>query len=167
MVREFGDERIVYAKNARNLGISASRNRLMEMARGEYLAVLDHDDICREDRLEKESAYLDSHPECGAVSSFCVHFPQVFLSTRPLTDRAIKLDLKNRCSMIHSASMLRASTLVENGIRYEEEYSPSTETSATTQSLRRRRGSSGVICPKRRWRGPPTTRSPHVGRVWC
>lgn len=125
VVREFGDERIVYAKNARNLGISATRNRLMEMAKGEYLAVLDHDDICREDRLEKEAAYLDSHPECGAVSSFCVHFPQVFLFARPLTDRAIKLDLKNRCSMIHSASMLRAATLVENGIRYEEEYSPS------------------------------------------
>lgn len=125
VVREFDDERIVYERNGRNLGISATRNRLMEMARGEYLAVLDHDDICREDRLEKEVAYLDSHPECGAVSSFCVHFPRIFLSARPLTDRAIKLDLLNRCSMIHSASMLRASTLAGNGIRYEEEFSPS------------------------------------------
>ena len=68
VVREFGDERIVYSKNERNLGISETRNRLMEMARGEYFAVLDHDDICREDRLKREAAYLDSHPECGAVS---------------------------------------------------------------------------------------------------
>ena len=125
VVREFGDERIVYSRNERNLGISATRNRLMEMARGEYLAVLDHDDICREDRLEKEAAYLDAHPECGAVSSFCVHFPRIFLSARPLTDRAIKQDLLNRCAMIHSASMLRASTLAENGIKYEDGYSPS------------------------------------------
>ena len=66
-MREFGDERIVYSRNERNLGISATRNRLMEMARGEYLAVLDHDDICCEDRLEKEAAYLDAHPACGAV----------------------------------------------------------------------------------------------------
>ena len=52
VVREFRDSRVVYAANERNVGITPSRNRLLDMARGEYLAILDHDDVCRPDRLE-------------------------------------------------------------------------------------------------------------------
>jgi len=125
VVREFGDERIVYTKNDRNLGISATRNRLLEMARGEYLAVLDHDDICREDRLEKEVAYLDAHPECGVVSSFTRLFPGGQLVARPVTDRAIRVALMTHCAVAHSAAMIRASVLRDSGIGYEAEYSPS------------------------------------------
>ena len=45
VVQSFSDPRIVYAVNEKNLGISGSRNRLLDMAKGEYLAVMDHDDI--------------------------------------------------------------------------------------------------------------------------
>lgn len=125
VVREFGDRRVVYAKNERNLGIAETRNRLMEMAKGEYLAVLDHDDICREDRLEKEVAWLDAHPDCGVVSSFALYFPRIFLSAGPVGDGAIRRGLAKCCALRHSAAMLRASVLRENGIRYEAEFSPS------------------------------------------
>ena len=53
VVRSYDDPRIVYRRNDRNLGIAESRNRLVEMAKGEYLAVFDHDDVCRPDRLAK------------------------------------------------------------------------------------------------------------------
>lgn len=125
VVREFSDPRIVYAANERNLGITPSRNRLLDMARGEYLAILDHDDVCRPDRLEKEAAYLDAHPECGIVTSFTQHFPVGGLLSRPVTDRAIRIGLASCSSMSHSASMMRASVLRESGVRYEEEFSPS------------------------------------------
>ena len=125
VVREFSDPRIVYAANERNLGITPSRNRLLDMARGEYLAILDHDDVCRADRLEREAAYLDAHPECGLVTSFTRHFPVGGLWVRPVTDRAIRVGLASYSSMSHSAAMMRASVLRESGVRYEEEYSPS------------------------------------------
>ena len=125
VVRGFGDPRIVYEANERNLGITPSRNRLIDMARGEYLAVLDHDDVCRADRLEKEAGYLDAHPECGVVTSFTRHFPVGGLWVRPVTDKAIRIRLMRHSAMSHSAAMIRASVLRESGIRYEEEYSPS------------------------------------------
>lgn len=45
IVESFADKRIRYFKNEFNLGITPSRNKLISLAQGEYLAVMDHDDI--------------------------------------------------------------------------------------------------------------------------
>ena len=45
IVESYGDKRIKYIKNPQNMGISAARNKLIDLAKGEYLAVFDHDDI--------------------------------------------------------------------------------------------------------------------------
>ena len=39
VIASYDDARIKYFRNERNLGIAGSRNRLMEMATGDYLAV--------------------------------------------------------------------------------------------------------------------------------
>ena len=124
VVREFDDPRIRYERNDRNLGITPSRNRLVEMARGEYLAVFDHDDVCRADRLEKQVSYLDSHPDCGVVSSWTREIPSGNVVRWPSEDEAIRLELMGGCVVAHTAAMVRASVLREGGLRYEEEYSP-------------------------------------------
>ena len=36
VVRSYDDKRIVYLKNERNLGIAASRNRLVDQAKGDF-----------------------------------------------------------------------------------------------------------------------------------
>lgn len=61
------DARIVLQRNAANLGISAARNLGTELARGEFVAIMDGDDVCLPDRLEKQVAYLSAHPKIGAV----------------------------------------------------------------------------------------------------
>ena len=43
IVKSYKDKRIKYSKNDKNLGITPSRNKLIEMSQGEYLAVFDHD----------------------------------------------------------------------------------------------------------------------------
>ena len=124
VVREFDDARIRYARNTRNLGITPSRNRLVDMARGDYLAVFDHDDISHPTRLEKEVVYLDAHPECGVVSSWTRVIPSGEIIRHKEDDRAIRLGLMGGCCIAHSAAMIRASVLKETGIRYEESFSP-------------------------------------------
>ena len=124
VVRSYGDRRIVYLKNERNLGISASRNRLIDLAKGEYLAVFDHDDICRPERLEKEVAYLDAHPECGVVSSWTRLTSNGSVNTYPEDDHEIKLRMMDACALWHPASMIRKSVLDVRGIRYEADCSP-------------------------------------------
>ncbi len=74
------DKRVKYAKNEKNMGITPSRNKLLKMATGEYVAIFDHDDISVPTRLEKEVAYLDTHPYVGVVSGWLQYFPKQILT---------------------------------------------------------------------------------------
>lgn len=124
VVMSYNDKRIKYFKNEHNLGISASRNKLIDMAQGEYLAIFDHDDISLPERLEKEVAYLDEHPEIGVVSCKTQRMSNGKKSKNPTNDHEIKLALMRRCAITHPCSMIRKSVLTENQTYYEEEFSP-------------------------------------------
>ena len=65
-----GDPRIRLERNDRNRGQAWSLNRGLELAVGECVARLDQDDVCLPDRLAKQLAWLDAHPQAAAVGSF-------------------------------------------------------------------------------------------------
>jgi teichuronic acid biosynthesis glycosyltransferase TuaG len=48
------DKRIKYFKNERNQGVSATRNRGISLAKGEWIALLDSDDIWDKTKLQKQ-----------------------------------------------------------------------------------------------------------------
>ena len=50
-----------------NRGIPQSLNEAIDLSRGEYTARMDGDDICLPQRLERQVAFLDAHPEVVAV----------------------------------------------------------------------------------------------------
>lgn len=125
VVKSYDDARIRFYRNERNLGISQTRNRLIDLASGEYLAVMDHDDVSLPERFEKEAAYLDAHPDVGVAACRAEKFPGGGLMQNPENDKDIKIALVYGCAITHSACMIRKSVLTDNNIRYEEEYSPS------------------------------------------
>lgn len=125
IVKSYNDNRIKYSKNEQNLGITPSRNKLIDMAKGEYLAVFDHDDISLPTRFEKQVQYLDEHKDVGVVSCKVKSIIRNKLSKNPTNDADIKLALMRTCVLNHPASMIRKSILTENNIRYEERFSPS------------------------------------------
>ena len=57
------DPRIVVAEETGQLGISENTNRALELARGEYLGFMDHDDLLEPDALYEIAVRAVHHPE--------------------------------------------------------------------------------------------------------
>ncbi len=69
ILQQYTDPRLRILQNSVNLKLSASLNRGLEIAEGDYIARIDSDDICMSDRFEKQVAFLESHQEIGAVGT--------------------------------------------------------------------------------------------------
>ena len=69
-------DRIVLLQNERNLGLNATLNNCLAVAKGDYIARMDGDDICLPDRFEKELTVLEAEPNIGIVSSDMAHFDE-------------------------------------------------------------------------------------------
>lgn len=68
-IARYEDPRIRYARNPSNLGVVGTRNRALTMARGEYVAILDADDLSFPTRLAQQVQHLDRMPECCLVGT--------------------------------------------------------------------------------------------------
>lgn len=60
-------EKYVLIRNRHNMGLNHTLNRCLNLAKGEYLARMDGDDISQPTRLEKEVHFLEEHKEYEIV----------------------------------------------------------------------------------------------------
>ena len=67
--QRYNDPRIRIITTPHRLGLSGSRDAGLREARGELIAFIDSDDACEPGRLEKQVAFLDSHPDHVLVGS--------------------------------------------------------------------------------------------------
>lgn len=63
------DSRIIVIKNEKNLTLAPTLNRCIDIAKGEYIARMDGDDVCDITRFEKELDFLKNNPQYAIVSS--------------------------------------------------------------------------------------------------
>ncbi len=125
LVLSYNDARIRYIKNDKNMGISGARNKLIKLARGEYIAIFDHDDISHPTRLEKQVKFLDENPYVGVVGAWAHWFGvKDFIRKNPEYDTDIKIRLTDVCAIMHTTALIRKSVLVDNNIQYEKQYTP-------------------------------------------
>ena len=69
VIRSYKDERIKFLKVPSNLGPSLAVNIAIGHSTGKYVALLAADDYWTPEKLARQTAYLDSHPDTGAVFS--------------------------------------------------------------------------------------------------
>jgi glycosyltransferase involved in cell wall biosynthesis len=69
IVRSFHDSRLKYVRNTKNLGLVGNANRCLELARGEYVCILHHDDVMLPENLERKVHILDENADVGLVHS--------------------------------------------------------------------------------------------------
>jgi len=122
VIKAFKDPRITIIRNDQNLGIPRTRNRGLEHASGEYIALLDSDDRAQPERLQKQVTFLDSHPEYAQVGSWCQMMDEKGVLLRrikrqPLSSESIKAELLFRCCLSNRTIMGRTSILKQFGYR--------------------------------------------------
>jgi len=70
ILEKFKNTRIKVIKNERNSGSVVSRNIACQNSLGEYIAILDADDVAMPDRLKEQVKFLDAHSDFGLVGSW-------------------------------------------------------------------------------------------------
>ncbi len=70
IAKTYDDPRIRLIENEYNLGVVATRNKGLASSRGEYIAMLDCDDVAFPSRLAEQAAFLDTHPEFSMIGSW-------------------------------------------------------------------------------------------------
>lgn len=103
-------DKFIILRNDVNSRLAYSLNRCIEAAHGEYMARMDGDDICLPERLEKQVAFLDAHPELAVVGTFTTLFDDsgdYGIASYP--EHPDKFVLKNHVPFAHVTIMMRKS----------------------------------------------------------
>ena len=121
-IRSYTDPRIRLICNEKNLGIPKTRNKGVEQARGEYMAMLDSDDQAYPDRLKKQVAFLDTRPEYAQVGSWCQMMDAQGhtlnkVKRQPVLPDDIHAQFLFRCAMSNRSIMARTAILQTYGYR--------------------------------------------------
>ena len=74
IINSFDDKRIVYLENKKNLGRAKSRNIGIKKAKGNYIAVMDGDDISVKERFEIQLKCFEDNPSINLVASNTIFF---------------------------------------------------------------------------------------------
>jgi glycosyltransferase involved in cell wall biosynthesis len=108
-----------------NAGIGAARNRGLDESTGEFIALLDHDDLWMPAKLQRQIDYLESHPQCVA-SGTCYalsqdparhHFTAADVADdRGVVQRPFWQTMRGRDVFMTSTLMVRRERI--SGIRY-------------------------------------------------
>ena len=77
VVKSYKDKRIRYYKNDKNHGIAYSRNKAADLARGEYVMIMDDDDKSLPERMERQVAFLDKNKDITAVAGQITGLPRI------------------------------------------------------------------------------------------
>lgn len=116
IVAGYHDPRIRYIKDTTNKGLFARRHESLSYAQGEFVAILDSDDIWIDpQKLDKQVAYLTDHPDCVVVGTFITlidnHGATIGATTYFTTDKNIRDHLLIRNQFANSSVLMRKQAL--------------------------------------------------------
>lgn len=109
------DTRIRFERLEHNGGIARASNAALEMATGEYVGFLDHDDVLQPHALAEVARHLDAHPETDVLYSDEDKLDSQGRRFNPYFKPALSPDLLRAVNYICHFLVVRASLLREVG----------------------------------------------------
>lgn len=118
------DSRVIYVRNETNQGQPANLNTAIRLAKGKYIARLDHDDICAPERFSKQYQYMEEHPDVVLLGSCNSELMNGLLASGKRlceTDSDLRfLAAFGIQDIIHSCFFIRKQAMLDNNIWYRD-----------------------------------------------
>jgi glycosyltransferase involved in cell wall biosynthesis len=124
ILKKFDDSRIQLIEKPVNSGYTNSLNYGLQIAKGEYIARMDGDDMSYPERFTKQIAYLETHPEvvvCGTAYKILGNDKHI---TLPELHEDIKISLLWGNCISHPSVMIRKKILDDYSIQYDTNKEP-------------------------------------------
>ena len=124
ILKKFDDPRIQLIEKPLNSGYTNSLNYGLKIAKGQYIARMDADDISYPERFARQIAYLDNHPDvvvCGTTYKIVDNDKKIIL---PQDHEAIKIGLLWGNCVSHPSVMIRKKIVDDFSIRYDTSKEP-------------------------------------------
>ena len=119
VINKYDDPRIRLIVNEENIDISKSLNKGLKLARGQYIARQDSDDISISDRLLKQVKFLDDNPDIVAVGSRTEFIDaggnHAGYWNQEVSSEEIFYALSYRCCLTSSSMVYRRKPIVQLG----------------------------------------------------
>lgn len=119
VIQSYQDKRIAYYYKE-NAGVANALNYGIKKATGTYIARMDSDDISLPERLEKQVAFLDAHPDISLVGALYERFPEYCIPHLPQTVGLI--DMLKWCPVAHPLVMFRKKDFESRHLFYDPAY---------------------------------------------
>ena len=123
IISSYGDERIILI-NQENAGLPISLNRAIRVAKGQYLARQDADDVSLPHRLTEQVAYLNVHPQCALLGTWADILVENTPTNRGLNHPHLNGDIQMKLlffnCFVHSSIMIRKIALEKSGLYPED-----------------------------------------------
>ncbi len=118
------DSRISIIQNERNLGLAASLNKGLKIAKGKYIARMDSDDISVPNRLKWQYKYMEEHPEIVVSGGNIryLHGNKLTRYTQRYLGKAdqIRMSMLFLCGFSHPTVIINKELLHQYGYEYDE-----------------------------------------------
>lgn len=127
IIEGYTDERIRLVRNEKNLGISQTLNRGIEIASCDLIARMDADDISYPQRLQKQYAYMIDNPSCGLLSTWArvVTADKKTVTVEKHSHHYYYYNLNFECWIYHPTVLFRREVVKKAGMYsmpYSEDY---------------------------------------------
>lgn len=119
------DSRILYIKNELNIGLQKTLNKGIKMARGQYIARIDDDDVwCDKHKLEDQISFLKSNVDYVLVGTGVIvtdeYHHEIFSYLNPEDDKSIRNIFLKRNPFVHSSVVFRKDIALRVGLYSED-----------------------------------------------
>ncbi len=122
LLRGWKDDRLRVEALSTNVGPAGAAQRAMDLATGEYIVRMDADDVMLPDRIAKQLAFMDAHPEVGFSGGHQQVIGTSELMHASLNDEDCRAGQFFRIPVFQPTSIYRRSVLLQHGIRFMDEW---------------------------------------------